>query len=415
MPDLNFNENQIIKKKVIRTFWPIAVVFFSVFIPISFFVSHDYFAGWFLLCTFCFFGISMFIYAKTKNVVLITHMLCSLGIPVLIPWLLTGGPAQSGFWWSLVYIIWAFLIAGKKIAIIWLSFHLVLSVIVVILSQFSIIEIAYTTSELLNVLFAYVVIFILVYLFNNIRDHYFQLSNLRAEELSKINKELNIANKELEQFAYVASHDLQEPLRNITNYVELLEKQSKAALDKDSGHFLEVIVRSADRMKTLIRELLNFSRIGESQMFEKVDCNKILNEVLGDLDFAIQQNKAVITNDKLPNIKGNQLEIRQLFQNLISNAIKFRKIEIDPKIEILFKERKNEWEFSISDNGIGIEEEHLNKIFLLFQRLHSETEYPGTGIGLATCKKIVESNGGKIWVNSKKGFGSTFYFTLPKV
>lgn len=414
MPNRITYEDESIKQKVIMTFWPIAVVFFSVFIPISFFVSHDYFAGWFLLSTFLFFGISMFIYRRTKNVTLITHMLCTLGIPVLIPWLITGGPANSGFWWSLVYIIWAFLIAGKKIAMIWLIFHLLFSVTIVIFAQYDYIEIAYSVSELLNVFFAYIVIFILVYLFNNIREHYFILSHRRAEELTKINKELNAANKELEQFAYVASHDLQEPLRNITNYVGLLEKHAKANIDKETSHFLEVIIRSSERMKILIRELLTFSRIGRSNVHQKIDCNKILNDVLSDLDYIIQKDHAVINKDRLPTIKGNRLEIRQLFQNLISNALKFQRKGVQPEIEIRFLERKTEWEFSISDNGIGIEDAYLNKIFLLFQRLHSEIEFPGTGIGLATCKKIVESNGGRIWAVSKKDSGSTFYFTLPK-
>lgn len=417
MPDRITYEDQSIKQKVIMTFWPIAVVFFCVFTPISFFVSHDYFAGWFLLSTFLFFGISMFIYTRTKNVVLITHMLCSLGIPVLIPWLLTGGPANSGFWWSLVYIIWAFLIAGKRIAIVWLTAHLIISVGVVVLSKYGYVKIAYDVSELLNILFAYLVIFILVLLFNNIRQHYFVLSNKRAEELSKINKELNAANKELEQFAYVASHDLQEPLRNITNYVGLLEKHVKENIksDHETNHFLEVITRSSERMKVLIKELLTFSRIGRSNLHQRIDCNKILTEVISDLDYLIQKEHAVILKDKLPTIKGNRLEIRQLFQNLISNALKFKRSGIVPEIQIRYIDKESEWEFAISDNGIGIDEAYLNKIFLLFQRLHSEIEYPGTGIGLATCKKIVESNGGRIWVVSKKDNGSTFYFTLPKI
>ncbi|WP_276504866.1 PAS domain S-box protein [Terrimonas pollutisoli] len=234
-----------------------------------------------------------------------------------------------------------------------------------------------------------------------------------AMALKEYASRLETSNKELEQFAYVASHDLQEPLRNITNYGGLLE-QSKENLSEESNHFLSVIIKSADRMKILIRELLNFSRIGRDRSIEAVDCNKVINEVLTDMHFNIKEAQAQLKVNEMPVINANKIEIKQLFQNLIGNALKFKKKNIKPEIQVHCEEKNNEWEFSVNDNGVGIKEEYLEKIFLIFQRLHTEEQYPGTGIGLATCKKIVELNEGNIWVSSKPGIGSTFYFTIPK-
>lgn len=236
-----------------------------------------------------------------------------------------------------------------------------------------------------------------------------------AIELRDYASRLELSNRELEQFAYVASHDLQEPLRNITNYTAILEETAKDSLSPQSLSFLNVITSSTERMKVLISELLRFSRIGRNTVIEDVDCNIVLNEVLTDLANAIKENNAVITSDQLPLITASGIEIKQLFQNLISNAIKFRKNDVNPVINISCKELENHWEFAFADNGIGIKEEYLDKIFLIFQRLHTDKEYPGTGIGLATCKKIVESNEGKFRVSSELGRGSTFYFTLPKI
>ncbi len=235
-----------------------------------------------------------------------------------------------------------------------------------------------------------------------------------AMELKDYANRLETSNKELEQFAYVASHDLQEPLRNISNYVELLEKRSIGLLNDESKHFLSVVVKSTERMKILIRELLNFSRISREKIIEKVDCTKIFNEVLADMDFIIRENNVEIITSELPLINANETEIKQVFQNLLSNAIKFKKQNINPQITVHCIKNNKEWEFSIHDNGIGIKEEYLKRIFFIFQRLHTETEYPGTGIGLATCKKIIELNEGKIWVSSQPGTGSTFYFTIPQ-
>lgn len=234
------------------------------------------------------------------------------------------------------------------------------------------------------------------------------------EEIKQKSEELVRSNLELEQFAYVASHDLQEPLRTISNFVGLLEKTQCGKLDDDANNYLNFILSATSRMQNLIKDLLDYSRVGKSITFSIVDCNIILKDVLAGMGASIKESNANITSDLLPKVKANDIQLKQVFQNLISNGIKFRKKNSVPEIKITVEEKATEYLFVVKDNGIGIEEKHINKLFVLFQRLHPETEYPGTGIGLATSKKIVLLHGGKIWVESKLGEGSTFYFTLPK-
>ena len=227
-------------------------------------------------------------------------------------------------------------------------------------------------------------------------------------------KELERSNEELQQFAYVASHDLQEPLRMITSYLTLLENRYKDKLDDDADEFIEFAVDGAKRMKQLIKDLLQFSRVGtHGKSFQKTNCEAVLKKTLSNLEVAIIENQAEIIYDSLPMIKADDFQLLQLFQNLISNAIKFRS-EKPPQIHIGAISKNGEWEFSIKDNGIGIEKEYEKRIFVIFQRLHTNNKYPGTGIGLALCKKIVERHGGHIWFESKLGEGSTFYFTIPR-
>jgi signal transduction histidine kinase len=234
------------------------------------------------------------------------------------------------------------------------------------------------------------------------------------EELEQLVVDLKRSNSELEQYAYVASHDLQEPLRNITNYVNLLGERISNDIDGETAYYLNIIINSAEKMRSLIQNILLYSLIGKDRTTIKIDCNKVLNEVLIDMRFSIRKNQARIRAGTLPVIEGNRSEIKQLFQNLISNAIKYKKKGVAPEIYIHCEDKNTEWEFSFTDNGIGIEEKYFNKLFKVFQRLHSEHDYPGAGIGLAICKKIVSLYGGKIWVSSKAGKGSTFYFTIPK-
>lgn len=224
-------------------------------------------------------------------------------------------------------------------------------------------------------------------------------------------EELERSNKELEQFAYIASHDLQEPLRMVTSYLQLLEKKYKDKLDQDANDFIHFAVDGSARMKTLIFSLLDYSRVNRVKPLEDINLDELLKNVLHDLEVQIQENKAIITVEPLPAIYGDKLLINQLFQNLISNAVKF-KGERNPEIIISGKKEQNEYLFSVKDNGIGIQKEYASKLFVIFQRLNTKDQYPGTGIGLAICKKIVEKHGGKIWFESEFGQGTTFYFTL---
>jgi len=232
-------------------------------------------------------------------------------------------------------------------------------------------------------------------------------------ELEEIASKLKVSNKELEQFAYVASHDLQEPLRMVTSFTQLLERRYKGQLDEDADEYMGFIIEGSKRMKYLIDDLLEFSRLNtQAREFESVLLEITLEDVLRNLKASIKENNAQITHDPLPNIMGDQSQINQLLQNLIANAIKFHGDE-PPEIHISTQQVGNEWIFAISDKGIGIDPEHQEQIFGIFKRLHTREEYEGTGIGLSICKRIVERHNGKIWVESEPGKGSTFYFTIP--
>ncbi len=229
--------------------------------------------------------------------------------------------------------------------------------------------------------------------------------------------ELRHKNEELEQFAYVASHDLQEQVRVVSSYCQLLEEKCKECekMDGETKKWINYIVEATERMKVLIKELLDFSSIGtKDKPFEDIDLNKIIKNVEKDLKFLIKDtNTKIIIEKPLPTINGIKFRIRQLFYNLINNSIKF-KSDKDPLIEISFCEKDNKWLFCIKDNGIGISSKYFDRIFGLFKRLYSREEYPGTGIGLALCKKIVETHNGRIWVGSKVNKGASFYFVLGK-
>ncbi|MEP7106855.1 MAG: two-component regulator propeller domain-containing protein [Ferruginibacter sp.] len=234
------------------------------------------------------------------------------------------------------------------------------------------------------------------------------------QEAEQANRGLEAKNKELEQFVYVASHDLQEPLRTTSGFVALIQQQYHGKLDKKADKYLDFISEASGRMKELITGLLDFSRIGKKVELIRVDCNTILKNVLADILVAIEEAKAEIQYAELPVIDGYPAEIKMLFQNLVINAIKFRRKDTDPQIKISAQKIDGYWKFSISDNGIGIEKQYCERIFEIFQRLHTRTEFEGSGIGLSHCKKIVELHRGKIWVTSVPGEGSVFYFTIPQ-
>jgi len=244
----------------------------------------------------------------------------------------------------------------------------------------------------------------------NILDDYRE----EKQKVDAINNDLLIANKELTQFAYVASHDLQEPLQTIANFVGMVREIYADKTDKESEQYFKFIIDATSRMQLLIKHLLDFSRVGRNLSLQMVDCNKIVKNVISELDNSIKEKKASVSFSGLPSVFGDPVELKQLFQNLISNAIKFHRKDVNPEVLISAEEKINEFVFAVKDNGIGIEEKYHERLFIIFQRLHSATEYPGTGIGLATCKKIVTLHNGKIWVESKLNEGSTFYFTIPK-
>ncbi len=226
---------------------------------------------------------------------------------------------------------------------------------------------------------------------------------------------LELKNKELEHFNYIASHDLQEPLRTVSNYIQILEEDFSNQLNGEAMAHLQTISDATKRMRVLVRSLLDFSRLGQGQKLVPIDCTLLVRDVITDLNGIIQNTGAVINLENLPKIIGYETELRQLFQNLINNAIKFRQKSIPPKIIIGCKKNSLYSEFYLADNGIGIDSRHFGRIFHIFQRLNSASEYEGYGIGLANCKKIAEIHGGSIWVESELGVGSVFKFTISNL
>jgi PAS domain S-box-containing protein len=233
------------------------------------------------------------------------------------------------------------------------------------------------------------------------------------EELHRTLEELKYSNAELEQFAYVASHDLQEPLRMVSSYMQLLAKRYQGKLDRDADEFIAFAVDGAKRMQNLINDLLTFSRVGtRRRTLVSTSCEDAMEEAISNLQIAIEESGAIITHESLPQVKGDPTQLVQLFQNLLGNAIKFRGSE-PARIHVGVRREESEWIFRVCDNGIGIDRRFAERIFVIFQRLHDRDSYPGTGIGLAICKRIVQRHGGCIWVESQPGKGATFYFTLP--
>lgn len=241
-------------------------------------------------------------------------------------------------------------------------------------------------------------------------------SRKQSEVLVQQNfKILEQKNEELEEFAFIASHDLQEPIRTVNQIAGLLDKEYSPQLNEKGIKYLKFLDQASNRMRDLVTALHDYARLGNKSELEFVDCNELLAAVKEDLAMAIQESKAQIFYDELPQLYGYKTDLYHLFQNLMTNALKFRKAGVAPQVHISAERRPNDWKFSVQDNGIGMEEEHSEKVFGLFQRLHARNQFAGTGVGLTYCRKIVRRHGGEIWVESTLNVGSTFFFTIPHV
>ena len=247
---------------------------------------------------------------------------------------------------------------------------------------------------------------------HHIQDSYVYIMLRNVTELEQTKNELEDKNRELSEFAFMVSHDLKEPLRTIHSFTSILSKKYQNQLDEKGKKLIDFILSGSIRMRKLIDELLTYSKLKEEKEMELVDCNTLIEIIQKDLKLKIKETKTKFFIEKLPTIKGHKTQLRLLFQNLISNAIKFSKKDTKPQIKIFAKQEKD-WIFAIEDNGIGIEKEHFQKIFHVFQRLHSNDRYDGTGIGLAHCKKIIALHKGNIWVDATPNKGSVFYFSIP--
>jgi light-regulated signal transduction histidine kinase (bacteriophytochrome) len=245
-------------------------------------------------------------------------------------------------------------------------------------------------------------------------NRYYKSLNEKIRRLEFLNRQLENSNRELEQYAYVASHDLQEPLRVVSNLLQRLKMKHTDQLDEKGTRYIDLAVENAGRMRLFVLDLLEFARVGKSnEPVSKTNVNEVLTEVKGDLQASITESGARISYPDLPVIYVQRMLFRQVLSNLISNSIKYRRPGVEPVITVSCNRAQNHWCFVIDDNGIGIEEEYFDKIFELFQRLHGDDVYSGTGIGLAISKKIIEHWGGRIWLDSSPGKGSSFYFTVP--
>jgi light-regulated signal transduction histidine kinase (bacteriophytochrome) len=236
---------------------------------------------------------------------------------------------------------------------------------------------------------------------------------LKNAELERLTAELKRSNEDLQRFAYAASHDLQAPVRTITTYIQLLQRRMRERINDDELEMFQFAEGAAKRMHTLIRDLLQYSQASTHQnRYEPISVNELLDDLVSDMRSVVREAGAQVTRDELPEVVYDSTRLRQLFQNLIGNAIKYRRAGDVPRVHVSGAREDGHWRFSVQDNGQGIPAEHYLQIFEMFQRLHGD-EIPGSGIGLAVCKRIVERSGGKIWVSSEIGQGSTFSFTVP--
>ena len=378
---------------------------------------------------------SFIIFKKCGNLIITGNFIAIIWAITVAPSVgETGGIYSDNLLWLIGAPLFAFLFANRKSGAVWTFLLTAFTTYVYVdglnnanisLQQTFQYDASYYYASYLSL---FLVILSIIYIFKSSQEKMIEMLRAskqelikqkkeiskKAEELKRTQKELKSSNKELEHFAYAASHDLKEPLRMIGTYTQLIQKRIGADLDSSSKEYMFFVVDGVKRMQNLLDDLLEYSRLGKNTNFKNNDLNKTLLLVMNNLMLQMKETKATIYTNNLPVIYSSSTEMMQLLQNIISNGLKFQAPNVTPEITIKSQDKNDYHLISISDNGIGISEENQQKVFAMFERLHSKTEYAGTGIGLSTCKKIVNNLGGKIWLNSKEGQGTTFYFTLPK-
>ena len=376
------------------------------------------------------------LFKKMGNLIVASNFIAAaLAVPIAIFVPETGGLHSDNLLWLIIAPLVALLFGNRKSGLVWLGFLLIFTTYLWqndALFQANQLSKTVGNSDyyFISYFSLFAAIFVIVMLFESgqlliikmlqeqkaiLRQQSEQIS-IKNDELKIIENRLNESLKELENFAYAASHDLKEPLRMIGMYTQLLKKRIGGQLEGSNAEFMGYVTDGVGRMQVLLDDLLKYSRLGkEEHDVRNVDLNKTLFVVVHNLTAAMKETDAAIVVTSLPMVMASSVEMTQLFQNLISNAVKFRRLGTPPMIEIRVVEMsKSKYRFMIADNGIGIAEQHQDRVFNIFERLNARTDYEGSGIGLATCKKIVQNAGGEIWLESTEGVGTTFFFTLPK-
>lgn len=382
-------------------------------------------------------GVSLVVFFKKMgNLIIASNFIAAaLAVPIAVFVPQTGGLHSDNLLWLIIAPLVALLFGNRKSGVTWLVLLLIFTTylwhndVLLHANQLSK-SVGNADYYFISYFSLFAAIFMIVMLFESgqiliikmlqeqkaiLRQQSAQIS-LKNDELKMVENRLNESLRELENFAYAASHDLKEPLRMIGMYTQLLKKRIGGQLEGSNAEFMGYVTDGVGRMQVLLDDLLKYSRLGkEEQDVRNVDLNKTLFVVVHNLTVAMKETDAAIIVTPLPMVLASSVEMTQLFQNLISNAVKFRRKGTSPMIEIRVVEMpKSEYRFMVADNGIGIPEQHRDRVFNIFERLNARTDYEGSGIGLATCKKIVQNAGGEIWLESTEGVGTTFFFTLPK-
>lgn len=381
-------------------------------------------------------GLSLMSVKKFGNLITSGNILALIFAVILVPSVSnTGGITSDNLLWLIMSPLLAFLFANRLSGLLWTLFLVGFTTYIFVLdmndfefyrSQSAQYNSAYyfTSYSMLFIFILFIIMIFktgqekIIFLLNENKKELEQQKQAilsQAKQLEEAKEKLKATNQELEHFAYAASHDLKEPLRMINNYTRLIGNRIQQHLDEESIEYMAFVTDGVTRMQRLLDDLLEYSRLGRNQNKKKTDLNNILMIVISNLMMAMKETNAAIYANQLPVVYSSSSEMMQLFQNIISNGLKFRQDGVVPEIRIRAVEQEEHYLISISDNGIGIAEEDQSRVFAIFERLHSSSEFEGTGIGLSTCKKIVNNMGGKIWLKSARGQGTTFFFTLPKI